>query len=91
MSDNVLWIHDPQMLTVCDEYVYALRNTLGDINARLRSQALVWSEPAERALALWVSLSSGFSIVEVWGEDPVGHAARALGEHIPRHRFTALR
>ena len=39
MSDNVLWIHDPQTLTVCVEYVYALRNTLGDINASLRSQA----------------------------------------------------
>ena len=150
MSDNVLWIHDPQALTVCDEYVYALRNTLGDINARLRSQAaelatiptaapslaipalppvdlgpalhalgavvedlewlgqalhtyaqataeheraraLVWSEPAERALALWVSLSTGFSSDEVWGEDPVGHAARALGEHIPRHHSVTIR
>ncbi len=150
MSDNVLWIHDPQTLTVCDEYVYALRNTLGDINARLRSQAaelatiptpapslaipalppmdlgpalhalgavvedlewlgqslhayaqataeheraraLVWSEPAERALALWVSLSTGFSSDEVWGEDPVGHAARALGEHLPRHHSVTIR
>ena len=150
MSDNVLWIHDPQALTVCDEYVYALRNTLGDINASLRSQAaelatiptaapslaipalppvdlgpalhalgavvedlewlgqalhtyaqataeheraraLVWSEPAERALALWVSLSTGFSSDEVWGEDPVGHAARALGEHIPRHHSVTIR
>lgn len=150
MSDNVLWIRDPQNLTVCDEYVYALRITLGDISAKLRSQsaelatipapvpslaisalpavdvgpalyalgavvedlewlaqalrvyaqvtsehenarALAWSEPAERALALWVSMSTGFSTDEVWGEDPVGHAARALGEHIPRHHPVTIR
>ncbi len=37
MSDNVLWIHDPQTLTVCDEYVYALC----DINGDARSQAVL--------------------------------------------------
>ena len=51
-----------------------------------RARAMAWSEPAERALSLWVSLLAGSQTTGSQGVDPVGHAARAIaGEDSQEH------
>ena len=81
MSDNVLWIHDPQTLTVCDEYVYALRNTLGDITARLRSQA------AELATIPTAAPSLAIPALPPVDLGPALHALGAVVEDLSRVRL----
>lgn len=51
-----------------------------------RARAVAWSEPAERALSMWVSLLAGSQTTGSQGVDPVGHAARAIaGEDSQEH------
>ena len=49
-----------------------------------RARALAWGEPAERALALGVSLMSGANLEGALGSNPIGHAAKTIGGGIPR-------
>jgi hypothetical protein len=56
-----------------------------------RARAVSWTEPAERALSLWVSLLAGVSTEGALGEDPVGHAARSLSGGIPRVHEVVVR
>ena len=49
-----------------------------------RDRAMAWGEPAERALALGVSLMSGATLEGALGSNPIGHAAETIGGGIPR-------
>jgi len=51
--------------------------------AQERARALVWSEPAERALALWVAVVAGADIEGALGDNPVSHAARTASDSFP--------
>lgn len=49
-----------------------------------RARALAWGEPAERVLALGLSLMSGANREGALGSNPIGHAAKTIGGGIPR-------
>lgn len=49
-----------------------------------RARAEAWGEPAERALALGLSLMSGAGVGGALGSNPIGHAAGTIGGGIPR-------
>lgn len=151
MSGNPFWIHDPGLVSVCDEFVYALIVTLERSSAALRSswvelaprethfseslgipalppvdygharavlgtslddlswlrsalvsfaeataaqeraRALVWGEPAERALALWVAVFAGAPTEGALGDNPVSHAARSVSQGFPRTHEVVVR
>ncbi|MCF8548697.1 MAG: hypothetical protein K9G03_01810 [Pontimonas sp.] len=48
-----------------------------------RAGALAWAEPAERALALGVSLAAGGDVEGALGSNPIAHAAQTVGGAIP--------
>lgn len=51
--------------------------------AQERARAVVWSEPAERALALWVAVFAGADTEGALGDNPVSHAARSATDGFP--------
>lgn len=51
--------------------------------AQERARAAVWSEPAERALALWVAVFAGADTEGALGDNPVSHAARSATDGFP--------
>ncbi len=59
--------------------------------AQERARALVWGEPAERALALWVAVFAGADTKGALGHNPVSHAARSVSQDFPRTHEVVVR
>jgi hypothetical protein len=59
--------------------------------AQERARVLVWGEPAERALALWVAVFAGADTQGALGHNPVSHAARSVSQDFPRTHEVVVR